>query len=167
MECETGGINWTSLFKYPGLMLLLKPLKKCVCCYGIQKLPSFYLSVLPQYVLLCRQTKPGVTSCFALYAMLLCLPTEPYKNPKQNMLSIYSPPLTLHRRVEVSGLVSFYKFCGRGEREVSVKKWKAVNSVQAILGAIKFRETTPNRNTPILVHVLVSGNHQLWTQNYW
>lgn len=114
-----------------------------------------------------NQVLQAVLLCMPCSCNSLCLPTEPYKNPKQNMLSIYSPPLTLHRRVEVSGLVSFYKFCGRGEREVSVKKWKAVNSVQAILDAIKFRETTPNRNTPILVHALVSGDHQLWTQNYW
>lgn len=81
------------------------------------------------------------------------------------MLSIHSPPLTVDRRVKVSGLVSFYKFLWK-RRAVSVKKLKAVDSVQAILGAIKSGETTPDRNTPILVQALVSGNHQLQTQNY-
>lgn len=54
----------------------------------------------------------------------------------------------------------------RAVPEASVMKWKAVNSVQTILDAIKFWETTPNRNTPTLVQALDSGNHQRQTQNY-
>lgn len=121
MECETGGINWTSLFKYPGLMLLLKALKN-VFAVMVSKscLLSTFQYFLSMFFCVDRQNQvlQAVLLCTPCSCNSLCLPTEPYKNPKQNMLSIYSPPLTLHRRVEVSGLVSFYKFCGRGERSL-------------------------------------------------
>lgn len=121
MECETGGINWTSLFKYLGLMLLLKALKN-VFAVMVSKscLLSTFQYFLSMFFCVDRQNQvlQAVLLCTPCSCNSLCLPTEPYKNPKQNMLSIYSPPLTLHRRVEVSGLVSFYKFCGRGERSL-------------------------------------------------